>query len=292
MMNFIKRQMRKRSQVYILPTRMGGYFLGLISVLFMLSLFYSSNLLLLFNLVIFSLLLMWLVESHFQLKKNKMISAQVNSFFQDEKGFLSLELSAVLSEKNISLFFDDREILVSRDGFFEISRRGSYGTTHIKISSVYFGLFQTWIYYPLHLSFYVYPSRERSVRLEWSELALDQQIESETMISSRSKFGDSFDTLEHWGGEPLQRIKWSVFAKSEELVVGKSFLEDERILAFDLSSRSDVAKEQLVSSLTADIWSFYQANHPFLVRVNGKIFEFKQQDSVLFERCLEELSVC
>ena len=61
--------MRSRTRVYIFPTRMGGYAIGLISLMFLLSIGYSNNLLLIFTITLFGLNLLWVVNSHFHLAR-------------------------------------------------------------------------------------------------------------------------------------------------------------------------------------------------------------------------------
>ena len=69
---WILRQIKKKSRIYIIPTRMGGYLNGLIFLMFLLSVGYNNNLLLIFTLFLFGLNLIWLIQSHFHMHKLKL----------------------------------------------------------------------------------------------------------------------------------------------------------------------------------------------------------------------------
>src|SRR5215212_6754965 len=64
---WLEKQFQKQERIYILPTRMGGYLNGLIFLMFLLSVGYNNNLLLIFTLFLFGLNLIWVIQTHFHL---------------------------------------------------------------------------------------------------------------------------------------------------------------------------------------------------------------------------------
>lgn len=90
MKTWFKQQLRKRTRVYILPTRMGGYLNGLIFLMILLSIGYSNNLLLIFTLVLFSFNLIWIIQTHFNLNQLRLARMKIADGYADSKTQLTL----------------------------------------------------------------------------------------------------------------------------------------------------------------------------------------------------------
>ena len=71
MKQWIINQSKKKARIYIMPTRMGGYLNGLIFLMFLLSVGYSNNLLLIFTLFLFGLNLICCIHTHYHLNALK-----------------------------------------------------------------------------------------------------------------------------------------------------------------------------------------------------------------------------
>ncbi len=170
MKSWIRKQFRKKTRVYIMPTKMGGYLIGLIFLMFLLAIGYDNNLLLIFTLFLFSMNLLWLIQSHFHLHHLKLQHISLaNGHAQAElplkvfwgkspKGPYNWNLILERSSQSVKPeIFDQTDKLAI--GQIKIPKRGIWNWTYLKVSTeLPFGLYRLWCFYPVHFETVAYPS--------------------------------------------------------------------------------------------------------------------------------------
>ena len=165
--DWARKQFKKKSRIYISPTRMGGYLNGLIFLMFLLSVGYGNNLLLIFTLFLFGFNLLWLIQTHFYLHRFKGLSLTIDDSFAREKALVHIKWENSpddASTLETSLEMDENSFPVVQ-GHCSFPSRGLWSFSHLKVTSrMPYGLYRAWIYFPLkEVKNYVYPERLKEV---------------------------------------------------------------------------------------------------------------------------------
>ncbi len=298
MKNYFERLMRSRSRVYIMPTRMGGYCIGLIFLMFLLSIGYSNNLLLIFTIGLFGLNLIWVVNSHFHLARLKF--GQV--FIEDGHVNASIPVSirwkkwpAGNLEWSITLIgktaLKKIKILETEEGRtlgeMTLPSRGLYQWTHLLVKTDRpFGLYKTWIYFPIEVLSHVYPSLLKDLALPSPEI-----LEREGTISGDKKGDEGLRGLTQYFGEGSKRISWKHYAKSGDLYVKEGEEMKTQLMRIKLHLPEEERKREAEISRIATLMVYcHRQEIPFLFQ--GKIQKGPGVHLELLKDCLRELAEC
>jgi hypothetical protein len=292
MKNWIRKQFRKKPRVYIFPTRMGGYLNGLIFLMFLLSIGYSNNLLLIFTIFLFSFNLLWLIQTHFHL--HRLRPDQVSIFTGHAGAAINvsifwkaipkgpwnwqIQLESDHGDFSFSRIKDDKAKCV---GEITPDKRGQYQWSYLKVkTSNPFGLYQVWIYFPLNLSTLVYPSLLQSVDLTLR----GKDFEGEIM---QDKIGnDDFRGLGNYMNDESRKISWKHYARSGDLFIKEGEEKKTPVLELELTVPAESThKEQYLSYLATQMVECHRRDIPFLLKVNGA------QSGQLAD-CLKVLTLC
>lgn len=292
MKNWIRKQFRKKSRVYILPTPMGGYLNGLIFLMFLLSIGYSNNLLLIFTIFLLGFNLLWLIQTHFHLHRlrpdqvsiftgHAQASLNVNIFWKaTPRGPWNWEMEFESDQGNFSFnrIRDDKNKSV---GEITPKKRGNYQWQYLKVKTTNpFGLYQVWIYFPLSLNTLVYPALLQSVDLTLSGKDFDGDM-------IQDKIGnDDFRGLGNYLNDESRKISWKHYARSGELYIKEGEEKKAPILEMELKVPVDsLTKERYLSYLTTQMVECHRRDIPFLLKVNGA-------QSGKLNECLKVLTLC
>lgn len=290
--SWLNHQLKKRNQIYIMPTRMGGYLNGLIFLLFLLSLGYSNNLLLIFTLFLFGLNLIWVIQSHFYMKTLKLSSVVVQDHFAKEKTQALIFWEQTPTRPylwNLSLLSSHDEFILEAissnekfsDGQVKFSTRGVRPLTHLKVQTeMPFGLYSTWIYYPISLLVYVYPARLQEV----PELLSLKKHEEGDFSSLRTGPHDVWN-LAPYQGEESRKISWKHYARSGELVVKEGEELTKAQIHFRLTDLSD-NKEHVLSQMATQMFNCSKLDQTFTLETIDKKIHTGLHE------CLRELAKC
>lgn len=295
--HFIRALMKKRQQVYIFPTRMGGYLIGLIFLMLLMSVGYSNNLLLIFTLVLFAINLIWLIQSHFHLHALLPKSVRVTDGHAGDPQLIQIDWARAPEEPlHWEVWLEDTSSslpvrMISTDkksGFGEVvfENRGFREFKHIRIKTERpFGLYQVWCYYKVDVSLYVFPRRLKSF-FPLEVEALDSTGETGRKI----KGPHDFWALAPYQGEESRKISWKHYARSGELMVKEGEEHGEFQVRFRLQ-RSSKDKEFILSKLATQMCYCYQTQVPFsfdgdLIKIPLGSTEKHLSD------CLKELAKC
>lgn len=281
----------RNHRVFILPTNMGGYLIGLIFLMFLLSVGYGNNLLLIFTLLLFGLNMLWVVQSHFHLKRLKLGGVFLSDghagenlscvlrWISSPEGVASWKVSLENSEGLVPLevFQSDSQKTV---GEFKLTQRGRWKWTHVRLSSDRpFGLYQTWIYFPVDVTSFTYP---RLVPVELPSLV---ESEREGEHASDKPGPHEFRELAPYqAGQEATKISWKHYARSGEIFVKNGFEHHEARAEF--CYRDPVSdKEFYLERLASELVACEREGVPF-------VFQGLGIRSGRLKECLEALSLC
>ena len=292
MKKWIRRQFRKRSRVYIMPTKMGGYLNGLIFLMFLLSIGYSNNLLLIFTTFLFAFNLLWLIQTHFHLYRLKLeqlsvfsghahSSLNVQLFWKAApKGPWNWEVILESDKGDFSLktLGDDK---TKSEGEITPEHRGAYEWQYLRVKTHNpFGLYQAWIYFPLNLKTLVYPALLNSVEIPLS----GKDFEGELLQDKKGP--DDFRGLASYANDESRKISWKHYARSGELLIKEGEEKMSPLLELHLKLPADPKlKEDYLSTLATQLVECHRRDIPFSLKVNGEA-------SGLLSDCLKVLALC
>lgn len=290
--------MRSRTRVYIFPTRMGGYCNGLIGLMFLLSIGYSNNLLLIFTIALFGLNLIWLVNSHLHLAR--LMPGQVTvddghvgspilvncRWKKWPRGNRAWEIS-LISEQNSSGVRTITEEEGRTVGEITLPFRGLYQWTHLLVKTDRpFGLYQTWIYFKVDASAHAYPALRKDLPLPSPEIH-----DREGTISGERKGDEGLRGLGPYQGEGPNRISWKHYAKSGELFAKEGEELKTHLMRIPLKLPDDQKlREAELSRLATLMVHCHRQEIPFLFL--GKVQKGPGSHLELLKDCLRELSLC
>ena len=219
---WVRRQLKKKPRIYILPTRMGGYLNGLIFLMFLLSVGYNNNLLLIFTLFLFGLNLMWVIQTHFYLHALKLESVFIQDGHAGEKCLARFSWKKIPEgPHNWKWLLENDDIRIPVDvlgdsaGNLIFPKRGIWKFDHLFVKTeMPFGLYQVWVYFPVSLKAHAYPARIKNP----PEIRINQSmIEGENSTLTKGPH-DVWNLGPYEEGES-RKISWKHYARSGELVV-------------------------------------------------------------------------
>lgn len=277
---------------------MGGYLIGLIFLMFLLSIGYSNNLLLIFTLFLFAFNVLWLIQSHFHLHKLKLGHVQLSPGHAGE----ALELRVAWEKTpagpwgwKIALETSDKsysaEVLKNTGEFssaeIRLPKRGVYHWKFVGVKSTHpFGLYQVWIYYPLDFSTLVYPPLLSSATIS------PDGLDSEGEIVQDRKGQDDFRGLSPYHGDESRKISWKHYARSGDLVIREG--EEKRAAVVEIELKVPAPgelKEQYLSKVATQLVECYRREIPFTLKESQSYRTPSIQLNHLQE-CLKVLALC
>ncbi len=292
MKNWIKKQFRKKSRIYIMPTKMGGYLNGLIFLMFLLAIGYSNNLLLIFTTFLFAFNLLWLIQTHFHLYRLKLDQVvispghalqaiQVNILWKTApQRPWNWQIQLEGEQGNFS-FQSLNDSPTNSVGEIVPQSRGVHHWTYLEVkTSNPFGLYQTWVYFPLGLQSLVYPTLLKSIDLTLSGKA------SLGELTSDKKGDDDFLGLGTYNNEESRKISWKHYARSGELLIKEGQELKTPTLDLELAPpNSGSLKEEYLSYLATQLVECHKRDIPFSLKANGL-------SSSQLAECLKALTIC
>ena len=280
-----------------MPTKMGGYLIGLIFLMFLLAIGYDNNLLLIFTLFLFSMNLLWLIQSHFHLHHLKLQHINLaNGHAKSEiplkvfwekapKGPYNWNLTLERSFEGVKpeLFEQTDKFVV---GQLKIPKRGVWKWNYLKVSTDFpFGLYRLWCFYPVKFETVAYPALLPATDI--SNLAHNNAGESIAM--GRAGREDIWN-LAPYQGDESRKISWKHYARSGDLLIkeGEEYTEQFFHIKFDLPKKNP---ESYLSFLATQMVECHRRGIPFLFEgPEGKLGPARHGDHL--HQCLKVLSLC
>jgi uncharacterized protein (DUF58 family) len=297
MKNWVLRQFKKKARIYIMPTKMGGYLNGLIFLMFLLSVGYSNNLLLIFTLFLFGLNLIWVIQTHFHMHALKLESIQIQDGHALENVLVqmhwkktpdgphkwNLELEGESGRYKLATIEDNQNLSTAQTHFL---KRGILQFTHLKVKSeMPFGLYQSWIYFPIKLEAWVYPARLKDI----PSMLYKPSMEEGDHSSLRAGPHDVWN-LGPYQGEESRKISWKHYARSGELVIKEGEELNSTIIHFEFFQSAE-NKEFLLSKIATQMVQCSRSETPFSLNTPSRKFPPGLSSKHLAD-CLRELTQC
>lgn len=268
--------LQKKNRIYIFPTKMGGYLIGLLFLMFLLSVGYSNNLLLIFTLFLFGFNLLWLIQTHFHLQVLKLASVEIPDAHMDEAAILHihwhktpagpLDWQLELLGKNQKLkieSYDHQEN--SSQGAFKVPLRGRLNWKYLKVSTVLpYGLYKTWVHLEVNQESFGYPKVLKDISL------FDFQMNSrEGEIPEEKPGPNDIRNLAPYQGEEYRRISWKHYARSGELVVKEGEEYHSPLWTHQLKTHLDgMEKEKYLSEIATKLVHCSRHQIPFVLHTD------------------------
>lgn len=290
---WIKRQFKKRPRIYIFPTRMGGYFNGLIFIMFLLSVGYNNNLLLIFTLILFALNLMWVIQTHFYLNSLKLESLSIEDGHAGEETTVNLrwkKLPEGSHQWKLQLQNDVIELdlgpLDDSTARVVLPARGLWKFQHLYVRTDRpFGIYRVWVYFPIEVRTHAYPSKVKdppALRI------LESQIEGES--STMKKGPHDVWNLGPYEEAESRKISWKHYARTGELVVkeGEELRKSEVLFRF---KDSYPEKEKILSEIATQMVMCLKADTSFALETSHNRITSGFGEKHL-HLCLRTLALC
>jgi uncharacterized protein (DUF58 family) len=289
--------MKKKETIYIFPTRMGGYFNGLLFLMFLLSIGYSNNLLLIFTLFLFGFNLIWVIQTHFYLHALKRENIKIGhghsggpAAFNIQwrslpSGFQDWDLSVVCKHEIVPVkILENRENVTL--GEIVVNRRGLWEWNYLLISSRRpYGLYRAWRYQRISHSSYAYPALSQ----EAPPPLLTYSTGEGEHLTGRNGSGD-FYSLSSYAGEAMRMISWKHYARTGEVLVKEGEHQSDPLAQFSLFEIQGGRKEIELSIMATQMVNCHRENIPFELRTPHKHLGPAAHQQHLHE-CLKELAL-
>lgn len=293
---WIHKQFKKKSRIYIMPTRMGGYLNGLIFLMFLLSVGYSNNLLLIFTLFLFGLNLIWVIQTHFHLHALKIDFINIHDGHALEKTQVELNWKKVplgphmwqltLEGKDSHPLASIQDAELHSVAHVTYPKRGLWNFDYLKVvTEMPFGLYQAWIYFPVELKAYVYPAKLKDMPIAHF---LPSSLDGEN--SSLHSGPHDIWNLGPYQGEESRKISWKHYARSGELVVKEGEELTQSLVQFRLDPH-EKNNEFLLSKIATQMVQCARSETPFSLETPSKKFPPGHNVKHLTD-CLRDLTVC
>lgn len=233
-------------KLFLIPTRLGRYLLGLNFLIFILAISYSNNLLLLFSLFLIGQTIYWYIET-IRYHHQTLGQLEIPPVYLGETTYLKLEIRQKKIE-NIKVLIDNQKHLLKmnsaleNEGLFPVimRQRGKHLLQRISFfDSAPFGLFAKKLEQEYQQSFFIYPNiyPHQSPIQPYKKEYQTGQLEAQTMGS------EDFYSLDKYQSEDFKKISWKHFARMEELYVKKGSSQESRY--FDLLLKENMNEEDI-----------------------------------------------
>ena len=289
--------MMKRGKVYVWPTKMGAYFNALIFLMFLLSVGYSNNLLLIFTLTLFAFNLIWVIQTHYHLNKLSVEHIHLSDGHAgtDQSFWVGFNHSPKLPHewklKLVSQSHDSKlsPIEFTQDkttGQFICQKRGYFQYNYLKvITDRPFGLYIVWKYFPVKSYHFVYPSLKKELSV-FDPFSLGLEGEMPTGM----KGSGDIQGLANYDGHGMKRISWKHYARTGDVLIKEREAMSAQVMEFTLPNKESDIEEKL-SILATQLVHCYRESIPFSLRTPKKMMGPSLHKAHL-EECLKELALC
>lgn len=233
-------------KLFLIPTRLGRYLLGLNFLIFILAISYSNNLLLLFSLFLIGQTIYWYIET-IRHQHQTLGRLEIPPVYLGEATYLKLEIRQKKIE-SIKVIIDNQKYFLKmnsaleNEGLFPVMmrQRGKYLLQKISFfDSAPFGLFAKKLEQEYQQSFFIYPHiyPHQSPTHPYKKEHQTGPLEAQTLGN------EDFYSLDKYQSEDFKKISWKHFARMEELYVKKGSSQESRYL--DLILKENMNEEDI-----------------------------------------------
>lgn len=300
LLNRISLSSKSKHPIYIFPTMNGFKVLTLNFLLLIIGLIYANNYVLLFNFLLFCLVLSSMFYTHHNLKNIWIKSFAPISGHNKELAYLNVVLSSDNIQNNFELktrlpksfYFDAHTILIELITFekafnlkipLSVKRRGKTHISGFFLETDFpFGFFKCFTFYPLDIDLVLYPARiahhnRQATSFELN--VLDGKNEDDHLSYRSYQVGDSFN-----------RLNWKRYAKDRQMNVVVHSQTEHLVDFINIKTKSIIDNhviETILEQAAYDLNSSYQHEKKFCLLVNDSLVIESGSGKEHLERCLK-----
>lgn len=293
---------RKEHPIYIIPTANGLKVLALNFLLLVIGLIYANNYVLLFNFLLFCLVLSSMFYTHHNLKFITLKSATSIPGFNQEMAFIDFQLFStnkqnnyeikvsVLSNANIEcleLKIDQLSANQDNHGLLplRVHKRGLTIITGIFLETQFpLGFFRCFTFFPQEINLFLYPARIAHNNSQQTFLSTDNKNPNDE--------DDQLNYRDYQRGDSFNRLDWKRFAKNKQMyILELNPLElDAEIIRVDIEA-SDPTElvERKLEQATFSLNAAHQAGRRFGLMINNQLLFDLDNSKAHFANCLQFL---
>lgn len=284
--------------IFILPTRYGWWFFGLIVLLYLLGTNYQNNLILLLSYLLLSLFLLSIVLCYQNLSGLTLRSLAPGEGFTEQDIGLNLQLIAAdHDDKRHQMlrlqFIGQQHQLVSPQCASAITlnifagKRGKYPLPRVKVSSQYpFGLWQAFSYVALAQHYWVYPapaqqSPAAGLMPEQDQTSAQQEVSDDTLTTYKQ-------------GDSIRHLVWKRLARDPATPVVRQQHTPPPQLQSDwvvVPAVSGDALERALRQASRDLLTLEQSGASYGLKLPALTIAQAKGPAQL-QRCLQALALC
>lgn len=293
----IWRTLQRRTQhpIYIIPTIDGLKVLGLNFLLLVIGLIYANNYVLLFNFILFCLVLGSMFYTHHNLRGLKILFAGIEHGHELEGNLLKINFQStnpeghdridievfhhdLISFSNTPFYYPFRSMIESHQMYLIFKGRGKKKFKYIGASTSFpLGFFKAFTFFNVDCSFYCYPERiDQHLSILDSELGRNEEKEETELKSYRV-------------GDPLKRVDWKKLAKSNQWYTKSLIGDEDKIIYLDLDSKHQKF-ENLLKQASYMISSAEINGIEYGIKINHQVVLEAARGSAHQENCLRFIS--
>jgi len=275
----IRQALNVKGRIYILPTKLGVYFLFITFVLFLFSISYGNPLAYTATFLFSSVIVASTIFTNYNLSG---ISAKValdgKSFYADEK--LVLEIALLNNSSKVRFDLEARHHKSNSNNSISINaneastltvslpklERGEYLLEKIRVHSSFpFGLFFSWKNIALNQPLFVYPSANGDDHLMEGSSTHSEKESSQTIEGNE----DFYQHKAYIEGESWKRINWKVWAKSNVLLTKQFESPTTKSFHFNFARLTHLNEEKALEQLSYWVKKAMTENHLFSMELGN-----------------------
>lgn len=276
----------RQDKIYIIPSRLGFIFTGIMFSLFIIGLSYGNNLTLSVAFILFTYFVLQMLTTHKNLAKiqPRRISFENNyahtpievTIDFDETRRIDNDFFELAFAKNIFPLEVKNSTFTSR----RLLKRGVYQNDYFKLSNRgQSGLFYAWKFIKLPFEFYVYPAPEKYPTNNLFDYKESAHATEENEFHQHSPYSP---------GESSKRIDWKVFARTDLLYQKKFTGADRGTIKLDFNTLQGSIENRL-SILSFLLQNTYKKGQHWSLHLPHKILK-DQYGLNHLEEALKELA--
>ncbi|MFN9113982.1 MAG: DUF58 domain-containing protein, partial [Bacteroidota bacterium] len=221
---WVQGRLRRKPQVFIMPTINGWWWLGTLFLLLLIGWGYANNLVLALAVLLCAFTLVLLLEAHFNMHGIRLQRLSIEDQYALEGAAFKLTWTQSFARHRqaLEILWDEDSAIASKLatehhwllGMWIFPKRGYWSSTFVRLTSSYpLGLFRTWSYHRLDAVVWIYPPR-----LPGPVEVSSDQFEGETVRSIISNTGEEPAGLRRYqDGDSLSRVVWKSLARGRDL---------------------------------------------------------------------------
>lgn len=303
-LNRIALSAKKEHPIYILPTLNGLKVLGLNFLLLVIGLIYANNYVLLFNFLLFCLVLSSMFYTHHNLKNIYIKSMTGISGHNKEIAFLNITLNSNNKQNNFELklktpsgeFFENVIFPVDQISFqkdfscqipLPVKKRGRAQIVGLFLETDFpLGFFRCFTFYPMAIDMILYPARIAH--------HTEQPVSKDSIIRSNQQDDDQVHFRQYQTGDSFNRLDWKRYAKDRQMNVMFQNSQEHKVdfinIHTTLNDTADIVETHLEQACY-ELHSSFQSGREFGLLVNDVLIFEANSGVDHLEQCLKYIGL-